>query len=151
DHQRARLRGDKETASQKLKEARELDAATLETEMARLALSRLTGSDETAFRERCQIAARLGQVALAAPDHVETWRLLSQTLAEIGNFEGVVKATANGLKRSPEDVDLWIKRVEALIALEDMQGAAKCLRECVRLAPIDVRVEDLSNRYPLCG
>ena len=31
DHQRARLRGDKETASDTLKQARELDAPTLET------------------------------------------------------------------------------------------------------------------------
>lgn len=151
DHQRARLRGDKETANQKLKEARELDAATLETEMARIALGKISGDEQTVFRERCQIAARLGQVALAAPDHLETWRLLAQTLAQVNNHEGVVKATASGLKRAPEDVDLWVRRVEALIALEDMQGAAKCLRECVRLAPIDVRVEDLSKRYPLCG
>ena len=151
DHQRARLRGDKETASQKLKEARELDAATLETEMARIALGKITGDEQAVFRERCQIASRLGQVALAAPDHLETWRLLAQTLALVNNHEGVVKATASGLKRAPEDVDLWIKRVESLIALEDLQGAAKCLRECVRLAPIDVRVEDLSKRYPLCA
>jgi tetratricopeptide (TPR) repeat protein len=151
DHQRARLRGDKETANDTLKQARELDAATLETEMARVALGRIKDDSQEAFRERCQIAARLGQVALAAPDHLETWRLLAQTLAAVSNFEGVVKATASGLKRASEDVDLWIKRVEALIALEDMQGAAKCLRECVRLAPIDVRVEDLSKRYPLCS
>lgn len=151
DHQRARLRGDASEARAKLAQARELDAATLETELARLAFERIQGDDDKAFRERCQIAATLGQVAIAAADHIETWRLLADMLARVGNFEGVVKATANALKRRPEDLDLWIKRTEALIQLEDMLGAAKCLRECAHLAPMDLRVEDLARRYPLCS
>ena len=151
DHQRARLRGDKETARETLAKARELDAATLETEMARIALSKINGSDDAAFRERCQVASRLGQVAQAAPDHIETWRLLAEALGLVDNFEGVVKATASGLKRSPEDVDLWVKRTKALVNLEDLQGAAKCLRECARLAPLDLRVEDLARQHPLCS
>jgi tetratricopeptide (TPR) repeat protein len=151
DHQRARLRGDRDTATEKLRLARELDPATLEAEMARIALGKIQGEGQEAFRQRCQIAAQLGQLALAAPDHTEIWRLLAHTLAQVGNHEGVIKASASALKRKPEDVDLWVRRTEALIALEDMVGAAKCLRECVRLSPIDVRVEDLARRYPLCG
>ncbi len=142
--------GDRIAAQAALNKAHALDRVSLELESGRREFGKAAGSQDEIFRRRCAIAARLGGVMTGAPERVEGWRLLAAMLATVGNFEGVLRATASGLKRAPQDLDLWLRRTRAFIRLRQMAPAAKALRYCVDIGGQDNRVKTLMAEHPAC-
>ena len=149
-YEEAVQRGHKVVAERLISDARALDPATLEIELARRAFNDESGSTEELYERRRKIIERLGGVAVAAPDHVDAWILLSTCLASLNQFEGVLRATASGLKRDSNILALWLHRVRAQIQLGQMDSAARSLRHCTRLAPTDRMVEELVRTHPAC-
>ncbi|MCC6572739.1 MAG: hypothetical protein IT462_03015 [Planctomycetes bacterium] len=146
----ALAQGDAMSAQAAVNKAHALDRVSLEFESAKRDFGRVKGTPDEIFRQRCQITQRVGSVATGAPDRVEGWRLLAAMLATVGNFDGVLRATASGIKRSPQDLDLWLRRTRALIRLKQMSPAAKALRYCVDIAGKDNRVIALVTEHPVC-
>jgi tetratricopeptide (TPR) repeat protein len=143
--------GDTRRAQKALREAMRVDPVTLELVVARRAWGNLAGGDATIRRRREAISQRLGSVAVAAPERTEVWCALAEFLKQLGNHDGVLKATASGLKRDPTSVELWVRRVGAQIELKQVQSAARSLRHLVQLAPTHDVVESLVRFHPLCA
>ncbi len=149
-HSQAAMLGDSDAAQASLHEARELDPATLEIELAKRAFLSELGTPEEISERRQRVVARLGGVAVAAPDRIEAWRLLAEMLGRLHNYEGVLRATASGLKREPNHVALWVMRSTAQIELQQFDSAARSLRHCVKIAPTNNQVESLVRHHPAC-
>lgn len=143
--------GDSARAESALSKARQLDPVTLELELARRAWANQTGSKDEVNRRREGVVKRLGGVAVAAPDRIDAWRALSEYLRQLGNNEGVLRATASGLKRDPVNVELWIRRTKAQIDMKQLDSAARSLRHCARLAPTHDAVEAMIRVHPVCA
>jgi hypothetical protein len=143
--------GDTRRAQNALREAMRVDPVTLELVIARRAWANKDGSEEEVNKRRNAIVERLGAVAVAKPDRIDVWRGLAECLKNMGNHEGVLRATASGLKRDPTNVELWVRRVGAQIELSQVQSAARSLRHLVQLAPTHDVVESLVRYHPLCA
>jgi hypothetical protein len=143
--------GDVVQAEQSLAKARELDPIAFEIELAKRAWANQTGGDEEIARRRDNVIKRLGGVAVAAPDRIEVWKQLAEYLRQVGQHDGVLHATAGGLKRDPINVDLWVRRVRAQIELGQLESAAKSLRHACQLAPTHDAVEALIRVHPACA
>lgn len=143
--------GDSARAESAINRARQLDPVTLELELARRAWANLAGGADEVNRRREGVVKRLGGVAVAAPDRGDTWRTLAEYLRQLGNHEGVLRATASGLKRDPINVELWIRRTKAQIEMKQLDSAARSLRHCARLAPTHDAVEAMIRVHPVCG
>lgn len=144
------MTGNSAQAEQWLTKARNLDAVTLELELARRAWANQTGTPAELQRRRATVISRLGSVAVAAPERLDLWTQLADYLAEFGNLEGVLRATASGLKRDPGDDGLWLRRTRAQIALGQLDSAARSLRQLAKLAPTNEGVEALIRVHPVC-
>ncbi|MCB9895873.1 MAG: hypothetical protein H6839_15610 [Planctomycetes bacterium] len=143
--------GDSLKAEEWLSRARKLDPVTCEIELARRAWANQSGSVEDIKRRRESVVARLGGVAVAAPERIDTWKILADYLRQLGNHEGVLRATASGLKREPMSIELWVRRTRAQIELAQLDSAARSLRHCTKLAPTHDAVEALIRVHPMCG
>ncbi|MCB9933906.1 MAG: hypothetical protein H6841_10845 [Planctomycetes bacterium] len=143
--------GDSIRAEEWLTRARQLDPVTCEIELARRAWANQSGSTAEIKRRRDSVVARLGGVAVAAPDRIDTWRVLADYLRQLANHEGVLRATASGLKRDPTNIELWVRRTRAQIELGQLDSAARSLRHCTRLAPTHDAVEALIRVHPMCA
>lgn len=149
-HAHSVAHGDIADAESALAEAREIDPATLEIELARRAFENVIGNKEQIEARRREIVQRLGGVAVAAPEHIDAWLLLSRMLGEMGDMDGVMHATASGLKRDPQNLTLWIRRTLALIREKRWDSASRSLRQAVLIGPTDDRVERLCRVHPTC-
>lgn len=147
---KAALAGDMPTIQSSLTKARELDVVTFELEMGRRAWANQAGSEADILARRQRVVARLGSVAVAAPERGDAWLLLADYLRVLGNHEGALKATASGLKRDPVNIDLWLRRTRAQIELKQLDAATRSLRHCVKLAPTNDGVEALIRVHPVC-
>lgn len=147
----AALVGDSARADELLAQARQLDPVGLELELARRAWDNEAGGEEAVQRRRETTARRLGSVAVAAPERIEVWRQLADYLGRLGNHEGVLHATASGLKRDPVNIELWVRRTHAQIEIGRLESAAKSLRHCTKLAPTHDAVEGLIRVHPCCS
>jgi len=145
------LGGDVARAQQTLQEARRLDPVTVELEIARRAWANTAGDEADIARRRDAVAKRLGGVAVAAPDRIELWRTLAECFKHLGNHEGVLRATASGLKRDPINVELWVRRVKAQLELEQLESAARSLRHLVQIAPTNDAVEAMVRVHSICA
>jgi hypothetical protein len=143
--------GDSTKAEEWLSRARQLDPVTCEIELARRAWANQSGTADDIKRRRENVVARLGGVAVAAPDRIDTWRVLADYLRQLGNNEGVLRATASGLKRDPMNIELWVRRTRAQIELGQLDSASRSLRHCTKLAPTHDAVEALIRVHPMCG
>lgn len=143
--------GDAARAEELLAQARQLDPVGFEIELARRAWENQTGGDEEVRRRREATVKRLGGVAVAAPERIEVWRLVAEYLRQLGNHEGVLRATASGLKRDPINIELWVRRTRAQIELNQLESAARSLRQATKLAPTHDAVEALIRVHPLCA
>lgn len=148
---RAVMVGDSVKAEEWLTKARKLDPPGVELELARRAWANQSGTPADIKRRRESVVARLGGVAVAAPDRVDVWRQLAEFLRQLGNLEGVLRATASGLKRDPVNIDLWVRRTRAQIELKQLQSASRSLRHCTKLAPTHDGVEALIRVHPMCA
>ena len=148
---RAVMVGDALKAESVLNEARRLDPVTVELELARRAWANQTGGEAEIARRRESVIARLGSVAVAAPDRIDTWRTLADFLRQNENHEGVLHATASGLKRDPINIELWVRRTRAQIQLGQLDSASRSLRHCTKLAPTHDAVEALIRVHPMCA
>lgn len=148
---RAAMVGDAVRAEESLRRAREIDPIGFEIEVARRAWSNTDGGDRTIKLRREAVVKRLGGVAVAAPDRADCWQELAEYLRQLGNHEGVLRATAGGLKRDPLNVDLWVRRVKAQIELGQLVSAAKSLRHACQVAPTHDAVEALIRVHPICA
>ncbi|MBK8207874.1 MAG: hypothetical protein IPK87_13950 [Planctomycetes bacterium] len=143
--------GDASRADQSLARARQLDAVTFEIELARRAWANQAGGEDEIQRRRESVIKRLGGVAVAAPERIDVWKLLAEYLRHLGNHEGVLRATASGLKRDPINVDLWVRRVKAQIELGQLVSAARSLKHACVVSPTHDSVEALIRVHPLCA
>ncbi|MBX3460358.1 MAG: hypothetical protein KF696_10425 [Planctomycetes bacterium] len=143
--------GDSLKADDALAKARQLDPVTFEIELARRAWANQLGGDEEIRRRRENVIKRLGGVAVAAAERIDVWKQLAEYLRQLGNHEGVLRATASGLKRDPVNVDLWVRRVKAQIELEQLVSAARSLKHACVVSPTHDAVEALIRVHPLCG
>jgi hypothetical protein len=143
--------GDSLKAEEWLTRARQLDAVTCEIELARRAWANQSGSPEDTKRRRESVVARLGGVAVAQPDRIDSWKQLADYLRQLGNHEGVLRATASGLKREPINIELWVRRTRAQIELGQLASASRSLRHCTKLAPTHDAVEALIRVHPMCA
>ena len=150
DSGRAAASGDKSVVFENIERARELDPVGVELELARRAWSNSKGSADEIDARRKAVVARLGGVAVAQPDRIDTWSLLAGFLIELREFQGAVHATAGGLKREPNSVPLWVRRVRAQVQMSELRSAAKSLRHLVRVAPTHDAVEALIRVHPVC-
>jgi len=142
--------GDASRAEQTLSKARDLDPVTFELEVARRAWANEAGNQNEVLARRQRISARLGAVAVAAPERSDAWIQLSDYLRSLGNLEGALKATASGLKRDPVNIELWLRRTRAQVELKQLDSAARSLRHCVKLAPTHDGVEAMVRVHPVC-
>lgn len=142
--------GDAPRAEKTLNQARDLDPVTFELEVARRAWANQTGSEDEVLARRQRISARLGSVAVAAPERADAWLQLSDYLRSLGNLEGALKATASGLKRDPVNIELWLRRTRAQVDLRQLDSAARSLRHCVKLAPTHDGVEAMVRNHAVC-
>ena len=138
-------------AEEWLTKARELDPVTCEIELARRAWANQSGNPADIQRRRESVVSRLGGVAVAAPDRIDTWRILADYLRQLGNHEGVLRATASGLKRDPVNIELWVRRTRAQIELGQLDSASRSLRHSTKLGPTHDAVEALIRVHPMCG
>jgi hypothetical protein len=145
------LGGDPERARSALEQARKLDPIVVELEIARRAWKNTAGPEIEVQRRRESVVKRLGGVAVAAPDRIEIWRTLAEYLRQLDNHEGVLRATASGLKRDPVNIELWIRRVRAQIELERLESAARSLRHLVQFAPTHDAVEAMVRVHSICA
>lgn len=143
--------GDSLKAEDALNKARQLDPVTVELELSRRAWANQSGGKQEVERRQEAVVARLGSVAVAAPDRIDTWRLLADYLRQLGKHEGVLRATASGLKRDPTNIELWVRRTRAQIQLAQLDSASRSLRHCTRLAPTHDAVEALIRVHPMCA
>lgn len=143
--------GNSVKAEEWLTRARQLDPVTCELELAKRAWANQSGSAPEIKRRRESVVARLGGVAVAAPDRIDAWRVLADYLNQLGNHEGVLRATASGLKRDPTSIDLWVRRTRAQILLGQLDSAARSLRHATKLAPTHDGVEALIRVHPMCA
>jgi hypothetical protein len=143
--------GDVVAAEKALSSARQLDPVTFEIELAKRAWANQSGGDEEILRRRENVVKRLGGVAVAASDRTDCWKQLAEFLRQQGNHEGVLHATAGGLKRDPVNIDLWVRRVRAQIELGQLESAARSLRHACQIAPTHDAVEALVRVHPLCA
>ena len=143
--------GDSLKAEEWLTRARKLDPVTCEIELARRAWANQSGNAEDIKRRRESVVARLGGVAVAQPDRIDTWKILADYLRQLGNHDGVLRATASGLKREPMSIELWVRRTRAQIELGQLDSASRSLRHCTKLAPTHDAVEALIRVHPMCG
>ena len=143
--------GDSVRAESVLNQARQLDPVTVELELAKRAWANQTGGEAEVTRRRDAVIARLGSVAVAAPDRIDAWRMLADFLRQQGKHEGVLHATASGLKRDPVNIELWVRRTRAQIQLGQLDSASRSLRHCTKLAPTHDAVEALIRVHPMCG
>lgn len=143
--------GNSARADELLAQARELDPVSFELELARRAWANQSGGADAVKRRRDSAIKRLGGVAVAAPERIETWQLLSDFLRQMDNHEGVLHATASGLKRDPVSIELWVRRTRAQIALTQLESAARSLRQATKLGPTHDAVEALIRVHPLCA
>lgn len=147
---KAALVGDAARAEQTLNQARGLDPVTLELELARRAWANAAGTPTEVMARRQRVSARLGAVAVAAPERGDVWVQLSDYLRALGNLEGSLKATASGLKRDPVNIELWLRRTRAQVDLRQLDSAARSLRHCVKLAPTHDGVEAMVRQHAVC-
>lgn len=150
DSGRAAAGGDSGMVIKNLERARELDPVSLDLELARRAWANTTGTDAEIVARRKIVVTRLGGVAVARPNRIDTWNLLAEYLIELGEFEGALHATAGGLKRYPLSVALWVRRVRAQVQMGGLKSAAKALRHLVRVAPTHDSTEILARTHPVC-
>jgi ribosomal protein L37E len=148
---RAAVIGDAAGAELSLARARQIDPVGFELELARRAWANESGDAESVRRRRVNIIRRLGGVAVAAPDRGECWLQLAEFLRQVEDHNGVLRATAGGLKRDPVNVDLWLLRVRAQIDLGQWASAARSLRHTCLLAPTHDAIEALVRTHPLCA
>jgi hypothetical protein len=148
---RAVMVGNNVQAEDALSRARQLDPVQCEVELAKRAWANQSGGDDEIKRRRESVVARLGGVAVAAPDRIDVWRILADYLRQIGNHEGVLRATASGLKRDPTSIELWVRRTQAQVALGQLDSASRSLRHATKLAPIHDAVEALIRVHPMCA
>ena len=142
--------GDSLRAEEWLSRARQLDPVGVEIELAKRAWANQSGQKSDLTRRRESVVTRLGGVAVAAPDRVEVWKVLAEYLRQLNNHEGVLRATASGLKRDPTNIDLWVRRTRAQLDSGQLDSASKSLRHCTRLAPTHDGVEALIRVHPMC-
>ncbi|MHC4841046.1 MAG: tetratricopeptide repeat protein [Planctomycetota bacterium] len=150
DSGRAAASGEGQAVLDNLERARELDPVTVELELARRAWANTTGSADAISDRRKSVVERLGGVAVAQPERIDTWKLLAELLIELREYEGALHATAGGLKREPNSVALWVRRVRAQVQMGSLKSAAKSLRHLVRTAPTHDAVEALIRIHPVC-
>lgn len=143
--------GDSVKAEEWLNKARKLDSVGVELELARRAWANQSGTPADVKRRRESVIARLGGVAVAAPDRIDVWKQLAEYLRQLNNHEGVLRATASGLKRDPINVDLWVRRTRAQIELKQLEQAARSLRHSTKLAPTHDAIEALIRVHPMCA
>ena len=143
--------GDSVMAEEWLNKARQLDPVGVELELARRAWANQSGPPDEVKRRRESVVARLGGVGVAAPDRTDVWKQLAEYLRQLGNHEGVLRATASGLKRDPINIELWMRRTRAQIELNQLLQAARSLRHATKLAPTHDAVEALIRVHPMCA
>lgn len=143
--------GDSVKAEEWLNKARQLDPVGVELELARRAWANQSGTPADIQRRRESVVARLGGVAVAAPDRIDVWKQLAEFLRQLNNHEGVLRATASGLKRDPINVELWVRRTKAQIELKQLEQAARSLRHATKLAPTHDAIEAMIRVHPMCA
>ena len=148
---RAVMVGNSLGAEEALNRARQIDPVQVEVELNRRAWANQSGGDDEIKRRREAVVARLGGVAVAAPDRIEVWRILSDYLRQLGNHDGVLRATASGLKREPTSIELWVRRTQAQVKLGQLDSASRSLRHATKLAPTHDAIEALIRVHPMCA
>lgn len=148
---RAVMVGDSIKAEEWLNKARQLDPVGVELELARRAWANQSGTPGEVQRRRESVVARLGGVAVAAPDRIDVWKQLAEFLRQLNNHEGVLRATASALKRDPVNVELWVRRTRAQIELKQLEQAARSLRHATKIAPTHDAIEALIRVHPMCA
>ncbi|MBW1876995.1 MAG: tetratricopeptide repeat protein [Deltaproteobacteria bacterium] len=92
------------------------DYTDTEARAIRLQTLEAVGYGESAAREAWRWAQDKD-----APDVV--WTILADLEASTGNMEGALKALQRGLRRTPNDREMWLEYAEMLLAVDERQTA----------------------------
>ncbi|MFF7947663.1 tetratricopeptide repeat protein [Streptomyces griseorubiginosus] len=105
----------------------------------------MTTSPQTGLAQRALVLAETGRHKQAAalfarhlagdPTDTMSWSLLAHCRRELGDPEGALDATDQGLRHDPTDAYVWRMRALTLQTLERHQDAVDAAAEAVRLAP----------------